>query len=233
MPGIRERRTQDERSAETRQKLLDATIRCLVDFGYPATTGRRVAELAGVSRGAQTHHYPQMADLISDAVKYLAERRAEEFKRRAADLHGTKEQVPGLVDLLWEDYSSDLFKAVVTLWVAATDDPALTERLATLERGLRSTMRSTSRGLVGDGAREAASAHLELAVNTVRGLALTEAFGPEERGSRAARWQAIRPLLIELLEGANWRTDAGESRPPASQATRGRRSSPPPRGSPG
>jgi len=201
MPKTKERRTQDERSAETRQKLLDATIRSLVDFGYPATTGRRVAELAGVSRGAQTHHYPQVADLISDAVGHLAERRAEEFKHRANTLRGTKEQVAGLVDLLWEDYSGDLFKAVVKLWVAAADDPALSERLSPLERSLRSTLRSTVRELVDDaGTPDSVTARLDLVVNTVRGLALAEAFEPGEGRSQAARWRAIRPLLIELLE---------------------------------
>jgi DNA-binding transcriptional regulator YbjK len=202
MPKTKERRTQDERSAETRQKLLDATIRSLVDFGYPATTGRRVAELAGVSRGAQTHHYPQMSDLISDAVEHLAERRAKEFERRAADLRGTGEEVSGLVDLLWEDYSSDLFKAVVKLWVAAADDPALSERLTPLERSLRSMLRSTVRSLVGDAAGPGSTtARLDLVVNAVRGLALAEAFEPGEGRSQAARWRAIRPLLIGVLEG--------------------------------
>jgi AcrR family transcriptional regulator len=196
-----ERRTQEERRAETRQKLLDATIRSLVDSGYPATTGRRVAELAGVSRGAQTHHYPQMADLISDAVEHLADRRAAEFRRRAAALRGTEGQVPGLIDLLWEDFSSNLFQAVVKLWVAAADDPVLRKRLTPLERHLRSVVRSTIDDLVDDlGAPETVGPRLDLVISAIRGLALTEAFEPRERRSRTDHWQAVRPLLIELLQ---------------------------------
>ncbi|MDT5024109.1 MAG: hypothetical protein QOE61_535, partial [Micromonosporaceae bacterium] len=52
------RRTQEQRSAEMRVRLLDATIECLVEYGYAGTTTPRVAEKAGVTRGAQVHHFP-------------------------------------------------------------------------------------------------------------------------------------------------------------------------------
>ncbi|MBS1676321.1 MAG: TetR family transcriptional regulator [Actinobacteria bacterium] len=195
------RRTQEERRAETRQKLLEATIRSLVDHGYPATTGRRVAEIAEVSRGAQTHHYPQMFDLISDAVEHLADRRAAEMRKRAAALRGTEDQIPGLIDLLWEDFSSDLFKAVVKLWVAAADDPALRKRLSPLERHLRGVVRSVVDGIVGDlGEREVVGPRLDLVMSAIRGLALTESFEPRERRPSVDRWGSMRPILIELLE---------------------------------
>jgi DNA-binding transcriptional regulator YbjK len=198
---MRERRTQEERSAETRQKLLDATIRSLVEFGYSATTGRRVAELAGVSRGAQTHHYPQMSNLISDAIEHLAERRSAEFSRRMAELRGTGEQVPGLIDLLREDFSSDLFEAVVKLWVAAADDPLLRKRISPLDRHLRSALRTTIDTAADHlGATEALGPRLDLVISALRGLALAEAFEPRAARSRADRWSSIRPLLIELLE---------------------------------
>ena len=43
--GRRVRRTQAERSAAMRTRLLDATIECLVTYGYAGTTTPRVAEL--------------------------------------------------------------------------------------------------------------------------------------------------------------------------------------------
>jgi DNA-binding transcriptional regulator YbjK len=199
--ALRTRRTQQERRAETRQRLLDATIRSLVDYGYPATTGRRVAELAGVSRGAQTHYYPQMADLIGDAVEHLADRRAGELQRRVADLRGSDRQVPALVDLLWDDYTSDLFRAVVKLWVAADDDPVLRKRLASTERHLRVVMRSLFDELAAElGVPEVVAPRLELVFDAVRGLALIEVFEPRGRRSRRDRWATIRPLLIDLLD---------------------------------
>ncbi|MGA8126368.1 MAG: helix-turn-helix domain-containing protein, partial [Mycobacterium sp.] len=58
----RVRRTQAERSAAMRTRLLDATIECLVSYGYAGTTTPRVAERAGVTRGAQIHHFRSKED---------------------------------------------------------------------------------------------------------------------------------------------------------------------------
>ncbi len=40
------------KSAQTRLQLIEATIRCLIQFGYANTTTPRVAVEAGLSRGA-------------------------------------------------------------------------------------------------------------------------------------------------------------------------------------
>ena len=49
--AARTRRTQEERSAETRARLLEATIESLGEVGYASTTTTGVCERAGVSRG--------------------------------------------------------------------------------------------------------------------------------------------------------------------------------------
>ena len=59
--------TQVERRAETRAKLLDATVKSIVEHGLAATTSRRVCDIAGVSSGAQTHHFPFRTDLLGAA----------------------------------------------------------------------------------------------------------------------------------------------------------------------
>jgi len=49
--------------------LLDATIDCLVEEGYSGTTTTRVVERAGLSRGAQVHHFPTKSQLVAEAVR--------------------------------------------------------------------------------------------------------------------------------------------------------------------
>ena len=83
-------RTQAERSAATKQRLLEATVECLVDLGYRGTTMDAVAERAGMSRGAQLHHYGSRERLIAGAVEYLADRRLSEIRRKAALLRRTR-----------------------------------------------------------------------------------------------------------------------------------------------
>src|SRR5690242_5936361 len=71
MAPVKTRRTQEQRRAETRAKLLDAAIESLLEVGYAATTTRAVAQRAGVSSGAQTHHFPRRVDLVAAAVEHL------------------------------------------------------------------------------------------------------------------------------------------------------------------
>ena len=65
------RRSQDERTAQTRARVLDAVLGCLVERGYAGTTTTAVAARAGVSRGAQLHHYRTRAALVAAAVEHL------------------------------------------------------------------------------------------------------------------------------------------------------------------
>ena len=69
-PAVRSaaRRTQQQRTEETQAALLDATIACLHEVGYAATSTTLVSERAGVSRGAQTHHYPTKTQLVVAAI---------------------------------------------------------------------------------------------------------------------------------------------------------------------
>lgn len=62
------RRTQAERSAETIDQLITATLRTLEDVGYSRATTEVIARRAGVSQGALFHHFATRIDLISAAI---------------------------------------------------------------------------------------------------------------------------------------------------------------------
>ena len=84
--AARTRRTQEERSAETRTRLLEATIESLGEVGYASTTTTGVCERAGVSRGSQVHHFPRKQDLVVAAVAHLAAKNVRVLRERAAAL---------------------------------------------------------------------------------------------------------------------------------------------------
>jgi len=67
-----------------RERLLNATIDALVQFGYAGATVSRIADAASVTRGAQVHHYPLKADLVIAAVQHLAAARSAQL---VADLN--------------------------------------------------------------------------------------------------------------------------------------------------
>src|ERR1700683_3235916 len=100
--GQRVRRTQAQRTAAMRPRLLDATIECLVTYGYAGTTTPRVAELAGVTRGAQIHHFKSKEDLVVAAVEHLAQQRAQAAIRELSRVQASPDPVATILDFLWE-----------------------------------------------------------------------------------------------------------------------------------
>lgn len=137
-PHAGRRRTQSERRAETQGRLLEATVESLIEVGYAGTTIRRVTEMAGVSQGAQSHHFPHRVDLVASAFEHLAEQRIEGYRARARELPRERQtRVRALLDLLWDDFSSPVFTVAVKLWVAAAEDEELRERLVPVERRIQ------------------------------------------------------------------------------------------------
>jgi AcrR family transcriptional regulator len=91
-PAVRhERRPNVERSAATRKLILDATITCLNDWGYGGVTNIKVADAAGVSRGAMMHHFPTRQALIIATIEH-AHDKLNEF--RAAEMERTPPGLP-------------------------------------------------------------------------------------------------------------------------------------------
>jgi AcrR family transcriptional regulator len=182
------RLTQEERSAETRARLLDATIQSLVEAGYARTTTTRVCEIAGLSRGAQIHHFHTRAELVTAALEHLARKRLDEFSERTEALRAQEPSANGNghdplevgLDLLWESFSGDLFIAALELWVAARTDPDLHERLLPLEREIG---RQMSKGL-DRGASPETRDLLRLSHHVMRGMVLQRILNPDDAGRR-------------------------------------------------
>jgi AcrR family transcriptional regulator len=196
------RRSQAERSATTRDALLDATIACLVQDGYASTTTSRVAERAGVSRGAHLHHFQTRQALLAAAMERLAERRGTELRAAAATLPEGRERLEQGLDLLWASYANPLFQAALDLWSHARTDPDLRERLVPVERRLdRQTLEVTRQLFPAIAGKPDFDRLIEMAVSTIRGLALLDTLHPGDVRNRK-QWRYSRARLVELFEGA-------------------------------
>jgi AcrR family transcriptional regulator len=169
------RRTQAERSAATRARLLEATVASLVESGYTRTTTTVIADRAGVSRGAQMHHFPSKAELVAAAVEYLSDRRAEQLRAEVDRLPKRgRDRVPRALDLLWDSHKGPLFQAALELWVAARTDAELRARLTPVEARLASTIYELARDLFGEevAAQPQFELRLAMALTTMQGLTL-------------------------------------------------------------
>ncbi|MFE0027471.1 TetR/AcrR family transcriptional regulator [Amycolatopsis sp. NPDC059021] len=205
------RRTQEQRSAATRARLLEATIDCLVEEGYAGTTTTRVAERAGVTRGALVHHYPAKADLVTAAVRHLATARTDLAQAELERLRAADDPVGIGLDLLWSVHSGPLFRATVELWTAARSDAELRAQLREVEQLVTGALLEFVAGLYPELAADREVRHwLYTAMDVVRGILVSEVAAPGPGSAEEAvlerRWQRAKRHLRLLAPSLAART---------------------------
>jgi AcrR family transcriptional regulator len=191
---VKRHRTQAERSEHTRELLLDATIDCLVELGYARTTVHEICLRAGVSRGAQQHHFTTKAELMATALEHLFKRLSREVLRSTEQLPPGPERISVGIDLLWRAYSGTLSTAAMELWVAARTDPELRAVLLPVDRGLGHATLELYRHGAGSGVDEKLVERLLLlSVHLTRGLALDAMLGgdADRRTALLDVWKAM------------------------------------------
>lgn len=95
------RRKQEDRSRETRQKLLAATRACVARDGYANTTIAKITQEAGLTRGAHLHHYATKEQLIAAATEDAGFHIYTRLGLAMADLADEKDRVRCLVEAIW------------------------------------------------------------------------------------------------------------------------------------
>jgi AcrR family transcriptional regulator len=87
------RRTQAERSEETRQRVAKAAYEVIAERGHSAFRTAAVIAQAGVSQGAMLHHYPSKESLTLAAIHYALNLDRDKSLKRANitgdDAHAT------------------------------------------------------------------------------------------------------------------------------------------------
>ena len=192
-PAPRERVPQAERTAATRHRLMEATVDALVEFGWAGTTTTLVSTRAGVSRGAQLHHFPSKQELVVAAVQHLTELRRDELRRAAAGLPATG-RTRAVLDVLGAQFTSPVFFAALELWVAARTDAALRAAVAPLERRIGRETHAYAVELLGvDEAKGDNRRLVQASLDLLRGLGLASSLSDDaqRRASVLDTWADI------------------------------------------
>lgn len=121
-----ERRSNAERSAETQERILEATLECLSERGYAATSTNEVVRRAGVSRGALVHHFSSKSDLVAAAAVHLIRKRYATTQEQARELEGGEPSIHDKLAVRRRDYER-WFPATIEFMVACRTDKALSE----------------------------------------------------------------------------------------------------------
>lgn len=199
------RRTQAERSASTRTQLLDATLVCLQELGYTRTTTTEIARSAGVSRGAQLHHFPTKVELVTQAVDHLFERRHAEFLAAFERLPPDPAQrLDAAIDLLWSMVKGPAFLAWLELAVAARTEAELAGPVADLTGRFMVMVDTTFRRLFPS---DAQNPYFEIAPRfafaLLDGLALERLHVPDDAAAERVvdLLKRLAGLIMPLVRG--------------------------------
>jgi AcrR family transcriptional regulator len=174
--------SQEERTRAMRARLLEATVECLVEHGFGHTSTTLVSERAGVSRGAQLHHFPTKNDLVVAAVEHLTDVRGADLAAAAERLPTGKRRTRAVLQMLADHFTGPVFTAALELWVAARTDEALLAAVEPLEQRVgRETHRLTVELLGADESRPGVRELVQATLDLVRGLGLANTISDDAR----------------------------------------------------
>jgi AcrR family transcriptional regulator len=119
--------------ADTRERILRATLRLIGEQGIGRVSNRAVAAEAGVALGSLTYHFPTHTDLLREALLLFVVEEAERLERFAQQIEGTdltlEEVAAGMQQIVRQARRHEQI-AQMELYLAASRDPALHEAAA-------------------------------------------------------------------------------------------------------
>jgi AcrR family transcriptional regulator len=154
-----------------------------------------VAERAGIAQSTLMHHFPAREAFLVEAVTHLAERLDAEAQAQLSDLPSAA----AVIDAGWQSFTSPAAVAASQLWAAAWSEPELAAALREAEERLAVLIiESAGAHFPAVAGTPEALALLDAAVTLIRGFVMQIPVAGRE--AVEARWQAVRPILLEAAE---------------------------------
>ena len=221
-PADGHRTWQQTKSELTRTSILDAALGCFHDLGYNSTTTEKIAQRAGVSRGAMLHHFPSRQALIAAAVEHLNARRLEAYESEESEVQGAARytRIEAGIDKFWEQLNHWHHVVWVELQIAARTDEELRAVLLPAMEAYRVASLESTRRLFPD---LALSGRFDLATSLTRylleGLAFDNATRDDDRAptvDRTALIEYLKAQLREMFSDVHERVDRESAREAAA-----------------
>lgn len=177
MPETRIRRTQEQRTADTRKALVEGAVRAIYRLGYGGATTAVIADEAGISRGSIIFHFSTRAELMAEVLRsvYAQERAEYDRLEREANLGGHAED---WVEMCWRVLSKPSGIAFLEIQMAARSDPDLAEKVASVSASQEQAGVEVLMARFG-GAPEQTLASIRMVVWAVRGYSIARMIAPD------------------------------------------------------
>lgn len=172
--SIARRRTQAERSEETRTRILKAAANLIRKRGYARFRTAEVAADAGLSRGAQLHHFPTKDTLVVATLEYVFEQAQAISRRRAASVNQPRDLIEAIIADAREFFFSEHFMVAIDIVLSTSTNQSVRKQILDISRKARRPAESAwAEALAANGVPgPLASDIVALTLSLVRGMAL-------------------------------------------------------------
>lgn len=199
----RVRRSQADRSASTRAKVLEAARETLCAQGYSGATMNVIRDAAGMSLGAIQHQFPTKAKLMAAVIEAFSARRIELFAQAIRRGRTPRESMENLIDANLELIGTPESAAALEIHLARRNDPELDREVEPNARRLdRRILRWSTRILRAAGIRnDGATRSVQLLSNAVTyGLTIEYIRNPDNAAIARAT-EIWRTQMLTMLFG--------------------------------
>ena len=194
------RRSQAERTFETRARILSAVHACISERGFARTTSGEIAKRAGVTWGAAQHHFGGKHGIwlavLEDSFARFAAKLAE-----VPDAAPLEERVTQFVARAWEHFSSPHYRSTFEILIHASD--VLPRDSTWRERMEKAWARIWGEVFAGEKLpRRRALALQQFTVASLAGLASLRMLEGDGAATREAELTLLQGALLRELRGA-------------------------------
>jgi TetR/AcrR family transcriptional regulator, regulator of cefoperazone and chloramphenicol sensitivity len=191
MPIAPTRRTSSprKRGDDTRAKIIDETVRCIVEEGFAAATAKHVAERAGVTWGVIQYHFGDRHGLLTAVVDDGVDRLIVSLSSADVSELPLRERIEVVVDTAWSCYSSATSMAAFEILRATRGGPGASSRRHLLE--MNSAIGQLGRLITDDPSKTGVA---EVIWATLRGVVLAQMIT-----GTAIDWSRERGALIDMV----------------------------------
>jgi TetR/AcrR family transcriptional regulator, regulator of cefoperazone and chloramphenicol sensitivity len=175
-----------KRGDDTRAKIIEETVRCIVEEGFAAATAKHVAERAGVTWGVIQYHFGDRNGLLMAVVDDGVARLLESLSSADVSELPMRERIEVVVDTAWSCYSSPTSMAAFEILRA---DRARSSRRHLFE--MNAAINQLGRLITDDPANDGVA---EVIWATLRGVVLAQMIV-----GTPVDWQRERRALIEMV----------------------------------
>lgn len=194
--------TQEERSQETRRKILSAAEQSFAEQGYDTTSVDTICHAAGISKGAFYHHFPSKSSVFIALLSTWLEKLDAQLMAEETQGETVPQQVAAMATGVDEIYrvAGTNWNILLEFWAKAKTDPAVAGSMVAMLRRYQEFFQQTLERGEAEGSIRVGDVPLAatLLLSVVLGLLLQGILDPEGRDWGATMQHTLAMLMATM-----------------------------------